>query len=191
MAEMAQRHGVIETTIAQIAEHVQFQIIFNEGVRASFTSLSEEIGKHQDNFREVARIFQAHEEHIVKTGAASQEMAQRINALIQENANKTVWISSLMRESQEQTRVLRQHQLGLQVQAEVIKRVANQQPQQPQPQGPTGTNPTVVEVDEQDGDHLDFLGGQNPNTGPPNPGQFGANQMQQLSTGTAVVPRQF
>ena len=191
IAEMAQRHGAMEITIAKIAEQVQRQISFDEGVRASFTSLAEEVGKHQNNFREVVRILQTHEEHMAKTGAASQEMAQRINALIQENANKTVWISSLMRESQEQTRVLRQHQLGLQVQAEVIKRVANQQPQQQQPQGPTGTNPTVVEVDEQDGDHLDFLGGQNPNTGPPNPGQFGANQMQQLSTGTAVVPRQF
>ena len=116
-------------------------------------------------------------------------MAQRINALIQENANKTVWISSLMRESQEQTRVLRQHQLRLQVQAEVIKAVANQQ-QHSQQQGATGTCPTVYEADDQDGDHLDFLGGQNPNTGPPNPGQFGVNQIQ-VSTGTAIVPRQF
>ena len=73
------------------------------------------------------RILQTHEEHMAKTGAASQEMAQRINALIEENANKTVWISSLMRESQEQTHILLQHQLGLQVQAEEIKSVAYQQ----------------------------------------------------------------
>ena len=87
--------------------------MFN-GARASFTRLSEMVGKHRNNFREVARILQTHEEHMAKTGAASQEMAQYINALIEENANKTVWISSLMRDSQEQTRVLRQHQLGLQ-----------------------------------------------------------------------------
>ena len=43
-------------------------------------------------------ILQTYEEHMAKTGAASQEMAQRINALIQENSNKTVRISSLMRE---------------------------------------------------------------------------------------------
>ena len=92
-----------------------------------------------------------------------------------------------MRESQEQTRVLRQHELGLQVQAEVIKVVANHQQQPPQ-RGATGTSPTVTEVNDQDGDHLDFLGGQNPNTGPPNPGQSGANQIQQDSTGMAVVP---
>ena len=50
--------------------------------------------------------------------------------------------------------------------AEVIKYVANQQSQQPQPQTVTGRGPIVTEVDEDDG-VLDFLGGQNPNTGPP------------------------
>ena len=192
IAEIAQRHGEVETAIPQIAERVQRQIAFNEGVRASFTSLAEYVGKHQDNFQEVARIFQAHEEHIVRNGAASQEMAQSINALIQENATKTMWISSLMRNSHEQTLVLRQHELGLQVQAEVIKVVANQQPQHPPPsQGAAGTSPTVTEAGDQDGDRLDFLGGQNPNPGPPNTGQSVTNQIQHVSTGTAVVPRQF
>ena len=87
-------------------------------------------------------------------------------------------------------RVLRQHELGLQVQAEVINVVANQQQQHPpQHQGATGTGPTVTEADDQDGDHLDFLGVQNPNTGPPNTGPFGVNQIQQSSTGMAIVPR--
>ena len=93
VAEMAQQHGAKETTIAKIGEQLQLQMSFNEGVRASFTRLVEEVGKHQDNSREVVRILKIHEGHIVKTGAASQEMAQRINALYQENANKTVWIS--------------------------------------------------------------------------------------------------
>ena len=96
IAEMAQQHGAMEITIAQIVENVQRQVSFNEGVRASFTSLAEEVGKHQNNFREVARIFKVHEEYMAKTGAASQEMAQSINALIRENENKTAWISSLM-----------------------------------------------------------------------------------------------
>ena len=60
IAEMSQRHGAIETTIAKIAEHVQCQDTYNEGVRASFTSLAEEVKQHQNNFREVARVFQAH-----------------------------------------------------------------------------------------------------------------------------------
>ena len=191
ITEMAQQHGAMETTIAKIAEHVQRQMSFNEGVRASFTSVSEEVKQHQNNFREVVRILQTHEEYMAKTGAASQEMAQRINALIQENENKTVRISSLMRDSQEKTQVLRQHQLGLQVQAEVIKAVANQHQNPPQQQGSTGTSPTVVEVNEQDGDHLDFLGCQNPNTGPPNPGESGSSQIQQVSTGMAIVSTQF
>ena len=75
-----------------------------------------------------------------------------------------MWISSLMRESQEQTQILRQHHLGLQVQAEVIKTVVNQQQQQKD----TGKGPTVSDADDdQDPDHLGFLGGKNPNTGPP------------------------
>ena len=42
----------------------------------------------------------------------------------------------------------------------------------------------MTEVNAQDGDRLDFLGCQNPNTGPPNPGQSGSNQIQQVSTGS-------
>ena len=159
-------------------------------MRASFTSVSEEVGRHQNNFREVVRILQTHEEHMVKTGATSQEMAQRINALIQENANKTVWISSLMRDSQEQTRVLRQHQLGLQVQAEVIKAVANQQQNQQQ-QGVTGTGPTVTDVDDHNDDRLDFSNVPSPNSGPPNNGGFGVamKEVPQVPTSMDMVPR--
>ena len=47
-------------------------------------------------------MLQGHEQHIVKNGAASQEMAQYINALISENEKKTLWIASLMKESQAQ-----------------------------------------------------------------------------------------
>ena len=99
MAQIAQRHGEIETAIPKIWEHVQRQDTFNEGVRASFTSVSaEDVEKHQNNFREVVWILQTREEHIIRTGSAFQETEKRINALIQENANKTVWISSPMRD---------------------------------------------------------------------------------------------
>ena len=80
-----------------------------------------------------------------------------------------------MNEYQAQTEVLRQHQLGLQVQAEVIKRIINgQHPQQQPQQGVAGTGLTVSEVDDQDRDHRDFQGVQNPNSVPPNNGLFGA-----------------
>ena len=88
IVEMAQRHGAIEIAITQIWEQVRRQDTFNEGVRASFTSLAEDFGKHQNNFGDVVRILQTHEEHIVKTGAASQEMAQYINALIRETRTR-------------------------------------------------------------------------------------------------------
>ena len=189
--QVDERCARLETSVTQIVEQVQRQNMFNEGVRASFTSLAEDVNKHKDNFREVARIFQAHEEYIVKTGAASQEMAQYINALIKENENKTAWISSLTRENQEQTQVLRQHELGLQVQAESIKIVVNQQQQQkPQPQqAATRQGPTVSELDnDQDSDRLDFLGGLNPNSGPPNSGPFGAaNRVVQVPATLEIV----
>ena len=125
----------------------------------------EEVQKHQDNFREVGRILLNHDEHIAQTGAASKEMAQYINALIQESEKKTLWIGNLMRENQEQNKVLGRHEMRQNVLAEVIKDMANKQSQQPQPQTVTGRGPIVTEVDD-DG-VLDFLGGQNPNTGPP------------------------
>ena len=175
------------TSITEIVEQVRRQNLFNEGVRASFTSLAEEVKKHQDNFHEVVRILQAHEEYIVKTGEASQEIAQNINVLIQDSENKTVWISSLMRDAQKKTQVLRQHQIGLQVQAEVIKSVVNQQ-QHPQ-QTDTRQGLTVSELDyDHDGDHLDFPCGQNPNSGPPNNGPFGAtNQVIQVPENLEIV----
>ena len=123
---------------------------------------------------------------MAKTGAATQEMAQYINALIKENENKTVWISSLMRESQEQTRVLREHQLGLQVQAEVIKAVANQQPQQRETV--TGTVPTVTELDDNNEAGLDFQNGQSPHTRPPDASPFGVvSQVPQVPTSMPMV----
>ena len=54
-------------------------------------------------------MLQSHEEHTLKNGTASEEMAQRINALTKDSQNKNMWIGSLMRENQEQSRVLRQH----------------------------------------------------------------------------------
>ena len=86
------------------------------------------------------------------------------SALIEESQKKTLLVGSLMKENQEQNQVLQRHEIGQHVLAEVLKDVANQQAQQPQPQTVTSTGPTVTEVDE---DALDFLSGQNPNTGPP------------------------
>ena len=46
LSELHQRYGAIEKAIAQMMEQLQRQNVFNEGVRASFTSLAEEMGKH-------------------------------------------------------------------------------------------------------------------------------------------------
>ena len=56
--EHAERLAEAESVIADITQHAQQQTAFNENVRASITGLANEIEKHQNNFREVGRIFQ-------------------------------------------------------------------------------------------------------------------------------------
>ena len=156
---------VLDSAVTHVCESVQRLNAFTESASAAITGLVQEVQKHQDNFREVGRILLNHEEHIHQTGVASQEMAQYINALIEESQKKTLLVGSLMRENQEQKQVLQRHEIGQHVLAEVIKEVANQQSkQQQQSQTVTSTGPKVTEVDE---DRLDFMSGQNLNTGPP------------------------
>ena len=78
--------------------------------------------------------MQVHEQHIVQSGAVTQEMAQCINALIQENQDKAMRIDSLTRESQAQTEVLLRHQMGQNAIAGVIKTTIACQQGQQQPQ---------------------------------------------------------
>ena len=164
--EDTERRVAMECAIVEIAEHLQRQNVFNESSRATVDSLVEEVKKSQVRFEEVARILQNHEQHIARSGAASQEMAQYINALVQEN-EKNLWIGSLVRESEAKTQVLRQHHLGQQVLAEVIKTMARQQPPQQPPQRTVPSKqPIVTEVDD-DGQSHDFQGGPSPHTRPP------------------------
>ena len=158
--------------LLEIAQHVGQHEAFNRSVRTSIDGLEKQVQIHQDNFGHVVRIFKNHEEHITKNGFVSEGMAQYINALVEESEKTKLWVGSLMRESQEQEAVLRQHEVGQQVLAEVIKRIVTQQEQQQsQPQHGqtiTGTGPTVTEVDDdQDDDRLDFMTGPNPHDGPP------------------------
>ena len=177
----------METTIAQIVEHAQYQNAFNEAVRASFTSLAGEVNKHQNNLTEMVQVLKAHEEYMVKTGAASQDMAQCINALVQENANQTVWISSLMRETREQTQVLQRHEVGLHVQAEVLKSAVNQQAQRDT--ASTRTVPTVEEPDDNNETVQNFPNFPSPQTGPPGFFPFVAIEPPQVPTNMELTPR--
>ena len=92
-------------------------------------------------------------------------MAQCINALAIVSEKNRSWIGAMMNESQAQAQVLRQHHLGQQVIAEVIKSLVNQQAQQQTQQTVNATHMTVSEVDEE-GQVQDFRGGSNPHTGP-------------------------
>ena len=150
---------VLDSAMTRICESIQRLNAFTENASAAITGLVQEVQKHQDNFREVGRILLNHEEHIAKTRTASEQMAQYINALIQENEKNHCWIGNLINENREQNQLLRRHEAGLQVQAEVIKIVADQQQHPPQTQTVQGSGPTVTVVDE---DHLDFTGGQSP-----------------------------
>ena len=118
---------VLDSAVTHVCESVQRLNAFTESASAAITGLVQEVQKHQDNFREVGRILLNHEEHIHQTGVASQEMAQYINALIEESQKKTLLVGSLMRENQEQNQVLQRHEIGQHVLAEFLKDVANRQ----------------------------------------------------------------
>ena len=102
-----------------------------------------------------------------------------MNALIEDNEKKRQWSTGLVQESQAQTEVLRQHEIGQQVLAEVIKQMMGQQQQHSRPsqQTVTQSRPIVTEVND-DGDRLDFMGGQSPNAGPPNGGNGNTTRKQ-------------
>ena len=164
----------IQNAFAEVADHFQRQIVFNESTRTSITGLVQEVKKHQDRFQEFVCVCEKHEQHIANHGVAWQEMAQYINALALENEKKSLWIADLMRETNAQSQVLQEQHVKQQVLAEVMKRVLGlgqqQQPQQPQCQAIAGAGPTVTEVDDEDEDRLNFLGGHSPQSGPPNGG---------------------
>ena len=90
-------------------------------------------------------------------------MAQYINALVQENEKKSLWIGALMKEVQAQAQELQQHEMGQQVLAEMLKLVMNHRPAQHQPQPATGTSPVVTEVDNTSGADMGFRGCPSPN----------------------------
>ena len=101
-------------------------------------------------------------------------MTGYINALIQDNENKTVWIGQLMNSAKEQALILQQHQFGQEVLAGVIKGMMSYQQNQqaPQPQVLRGPGPVVTEIDDDSGTGLDFRGGPNPHTTPPDIGSL-------------------
>ena len=105
--EISQRLSMVETAITLIVEHAQRQILFNESTRTSIAKLTQEVQRHGDHFQEVVRVLQSNEQCILKNDTVSVEMAQSINALIQDSQNKNAWIGSPMMENQEQSHVLR------------------------------------------------------------------------------------
>ena len=124
-------HPANQSAITKIAELFQLQMVFNENTKKLIVGLVQEIQKHQERFQEVVRVLKNHEQHIVGNGVSSQEMAQYINALIQENRDKTLRIASMMNETQAHSQVLRQHNDGQQVLAGVVKQMFQQRPSQP------------------------------------------------------------
>ena len=168
LKQYVELQGVFDSAVTRVCENVQRLNAFTEEATPVINGLVQEVQKHQGNFREVGRILLNHEEHIAKTRTASEQMAQYINALIQESEKNHLWIGNLIKENQEQNQVLRRHEMGQYAIAEVVKEVANKQSQQ-QPPTATGTQPTITEPGE-DGDRLDFTGGPSPQTGPPDIG---------------------
>ena len=61
-----ERCAAMENAIAQNVDQVQRQNTFNESARASIAGLVDEVKTHQGNLRDVARVLQNHEQHIVR-----------------------------------------------------------------------------------------------------------------------------
>ena len=181
----AGRHAAIESAIAEIVGHVRGQITFSESVRASLAGLVDEVQRHQDCFQEVAKILNSHEQHIVTSSAASQEMAQYINALAQENEKKTMWIAGLMRESNAQSQVIREQHVKQHVLAEMMKRIFGLVQEHTQ-QGVAATQVTVADVDEET--VPGFPSGPSPHETPPNTQPFGVvNVVPQIPKNMEIV----
>ena len=140
--------------------------------RRSITCLEKQVKIHQDNFHEVVRILQAHEQFIVNTGSITQGIAQNVVELSKDNEKNRMWIGEMMRENQAQAQVLRQHEMGQQAIAGVIKVMMTRDQQQQPQQTVTGSGPIVTEVDDDNGGILDFTGGRSPQTGPPDIGSL-------------------
>ena len=189
MARQAdERCARLEAAITQIVDFVQQQNATIENSRVLMNSLVEDVRIHHDNFEKLGLILHVHEQRIVQSGAVTQEMAQYMNALIQENQQKSLKIASPMREYQAQTEVLRQNQMGQQVIAEVVKRIIAGQQQQPQQQGFARTGPTVSEEDDHNGTEPNFPNAPSPHAGPPNIGPFGAvNQIVQVPASIEIL----
>ena len=180
----AVRHAALESALTEIVGHVQQQTAFSESVRASFAGLVEEVQRHQDCFQEVVRVLQNHEQHIATNGVASQEMAQRINALAQESEKNTMWISGVMRETNAQSQVIREQHVKQHVLAEVMRRIVVQAQQQDQ-QSARATQVTVAEVDDETGPG--FPGFPSPQESPPNHGAFGVvNEIPTIPTSMEI-----
>ena len=103
-------------------------------------------------------------------------MEQYINALIRDNQSKNMRNENLVMELLVQAEILRQHQMGQEVIAEVMKCMMTghyRGQQQPQPQGVAGTSPIVTDVDENSGSDPNFSSAPSPNSGPPSGGTWG------------------
>ena len=169
--ENAEKHAAVEKAFTEIAQHVEGQATFNESSKRAIACLENQVKIHQDNIHEVVRILQAHEQFIVDTGSITQGIARNVIELAKDNEKNRAWIGELMRESQAQTQVLRQHEMGQQALAGVIRVMMTQQPQHQPQQTVTGSGPTVTEVDDDNG-VLNFTGCPSPQTGPPDIGSL-------------------
>lgn len=121
MKDMAPRYGLIAGAIKLVADHVESLKQFNGCVRTTLGGTVEKVKVNRGHFQEVVRVLQNHEKHIAKTGAASQDMAQYTNALVEENEKKRLLIGNLINAFQEQSQDLQQHEMAQQVIADVVK----------------------------------------------------------------------
>ena len=144
--------------------------------------------------RKMRIVFLVWNTMIVRGRVITQEMGQYINALLQDNQNKSMRIESMMNELRGQAEILLQHPMEQEVITEVMKcMMAGHYQGQPKPQqqGVAGTSPIVTDVDDDSGTDPNFPTAPSPHAGPPNNGGFGVpmNEIPQVPMTMEIVPR--
>ena len=77
-----ERFSTIETGMMEIVQHVRQHEAFNRSVKTSIDGLENQVRTHHDNFQQLVRIFQNHEQHIGQNVVVSEGMANRSTCLL-------------------------------------------------------------------------------------------------------------
>ena len=92
--ENAEKQAAVGRAFREIAQLVQGQATFNESSKRAIACLEKQVKIHRDNFHEVVRILQAHEQDIVNTGSITQGLSRNVVELSKDNEKNRMWMGN-------------------------------------------------------------------------------------------------